>query len=89
MLFLRAVEVEEKIGLSMRPSYSSGDLLGIIKIDISEGIRFLERMKREVKEGSVHYKLLGYLYEEYDRLARALGVHGQGKGSTRVNTRVS
>jgi len=86
ILFLKAVEVEEKIGLSMRPSYSSRDLLESIRENIREITKSLERIKREVKEGSVHYKLLGYLYEEYDRLAGALGVHGQGGSSTRINT---
>ena len=86
ILFLKAVEVEEKIGLSMRPSYSSGDLLESIRENIIEDTKSLERIKRGVEEGSVHYKLLGYLYEEYDRIAGALGVHGQGGSSTRINT---
>lgn len=89
MLFLKAVEVEEKTGLPMRPSYSSKDLLELIKENISEDISFLERSKPEVKEGSIHYKLLEYLQKEYNRLARALGVHGQGENSTRINTQVS
>ena len=86
MLSLKAVEVEEKTGLPMRPMYSSKDLLEIIKNNISEDINYLEGIKPRPVEGSMHRKVLEHLLEDYFRLARALGVHGQGEGSTRVNT---
>jgi len=89
MLFLKAVETEKKIGHNIRPSYSSRDLLEMIKKNIIEDINYLEKMKPSVAKGSIHYKLLEYLQKEHDKLARALGVHGQGESSTYINSGVS
>jgi len=86
VLFLKAVEVEEKIGLTIGQGFSSRDLLENIKNSISENISYLKGAKPRVIEGSVHYKLLEYLLEEHNKLARILGVLGQGEGSTRINT---
>jgi len=85
VLFLRAVEVEEKIGLTVGQGFMSRDPLESVKNSISENISYLEGAKPRVAEGSVHYKLIEYLVEEHKKLARVLGVHGQGEGSTRIN----
>jgi hypothetical protein len=85
VLFLRAVEVEEKIGLTIGQGSMSGDLSENIKKSISGNISYLEGAKPRVAEGSVHYKLLEYLLEEHNKLARVLGIHGQGEGTTRIN----
>jgi len=76
-LFLRAVKVEEGVGLSIRPSHLSDLLeiiLEIIKNDISENIDYLEKAKDTVEEGSMHHKVLEHLVKNYFRLARAFGV---------------
>jgi len=88
-LFLKAVKASEKIGLDIKPSYSSKGLLELIKSNMSEDIEYLERALVSVKEGSVHHKILKYLYKSYDLLAKALGVHGKYENTTQITSHMS
>ncbi|MCC6014721.1 MAG: hypothetical protein LM564_03340 [Desulfurococcaceae archaeon] len=86
LLFLEATEAEDYIGGPVVPPYSSRELLKLLGNQLREDVDYLERVRKGVREGSIHGRVLDHLQNSYRLLAKALEVHDVGGSSTHVSS---
>ena len=75
MLLYASIVAEERLGISLGPSITLEVLREMLQNQINEDLRYLEDAKREVKEGSPHYKVIETLIDGYNKLQQILMVH--------------
>lgn len=75
MLLYASIVAEERLGITPVPSLDLEVLREILQSKIDEDLRYFENAKREVKEGSLHYKVIETLINGYNKLQKILMVH--------------
>jgi DNA-binding HxlR family transcriptional regulator len=89
MLLYASIVAEERLGITPVPSLDLEVSKEILQSKIDEDLRYFENAKREVKEGSLHYKVIEALINGYSKLQTVLQVHAskieRSQGSSRMS----